>query len=511
MAVIIRRVRRVGNGEGVLSDDKCRYDLVIRNGRLVTGLPDDSPTQRDLGILGKRIRTIGRIRSPGRIEIDASGCLVTPGFIDIHSHTDESALRNDCCSKLLQGVTTEVCGQCGGSVAPISTDEARVERRRLRLQEAGWYPEMKWRTFSEFNGLVAGVGAPCNQCPCAGLWSIADDEYYRQGGCEFSSMTAAVERALDDGVFGLSVHQGSRAWQRLELWQQRKICSIVAEHGAVLSVHLSDYADGLLMALDRLLEAAAPSAGRLQMSHLKILGKDKDSMIERVLSRFETLQGLLPVRYDAYPYSSICTRLKSFVEGTGISGNGSMRSGFYGDLADFALIRFLGSGRVLRRRANEGWDQDVVAQLRTHGQGDLAGELVQAWGMRGQDTQRLLSSRLCSIGSDAIASRSKTTSGAYSPRRGRATFPDAVGVMRRAGLTISAAVSHMTYASSVAMGIAERGLLAPGRYADVVVLDARNGEGQLRVRDVIVNGRVAVRNARVRDSHSGQALQRAVI
>ena len=100
-----------------------RYDLVIRNGSIFDG--SGSPSKLvDIGVSGERIRTIGTIADRGSIEIDATGLAVTPGFIDVHSHDDWAVLADpEFRCKTLQGVTTDIVGNCGSGAAPFGLNQ----------------------------------------------------------------------------------------------------------------------------------------------------------------------------------------------------------------------------------------------------------------------------------------------------------------------------------------------------------------------------------------------------
>lgn len=114
------------------------FDLIIRGGRLVDGT-GAAARQADVGIAGERVAAVGDLAAAGAARvIDAAGCVVSPGFIDVHSHSDAYLLiEPDAPSKLTQGITTEINGQCGGSAAPrlgqarLSSDWKEKEKRQI--------------------------------------------------------------------------------------------------------------------------------------------------------------------------------------------------------------------------------------------------------------------------------------------------------------------------------------------------------------------------------------------
>jgi N-acyl-D-amino-acid deacylase len=432
---------------------------VIRNATLPDGRTSD------IGIAGDRIIALGT-RMEGATVIDASGSIVLPGFIDVHSHTDESALRPSAFSKLLQGVTSEICGQCGGAPAPCTS--SRGLRRRIKLEEDGWYPALYFGSFADFWKALA-CGAPCNQAVFAGWWALSDD----------GDPWRALDRALAEGAAGLSIHQESDSWKILDRDQRLALFSTASRAGAVVSLHLEGYDARLPALLNELFDLARRTGVRLQLSHMKVLGRApvRDAVLEQ-------LDSDPSVRFDVTPFTSICTRARSLVARTLEAGAGSMP--YY---EAFTTIRGLSRGWTITR----GDFAKLARQI-----GEEPGEPVEASGLDEQDVISFLSHRRCFVGTDASAVPACT--GVH--RRAFDSFPKAISLLRSAGFGWPAIARKLASDPAEWFGLQGRGRIEVGAYADLVVLDERG------IRGVVVNGKIAVEDGNVKDGFCGRPLPR---
>jgi len=183
------------------------FDLIVRNGRIVDGAGNPW-FLADVGVEDGRISKIGDLKSEeAERVIDAQGSTVSPGFIDMHSHSDFAPLINPYMeSKVRQGVTTEVIGNCGSSAAPIN-DFLRKEILEMSptLREAN--VKLDWSTMDEYMQRVEQNGVSLNIAPLVGhgnvRGSVLQFERRKPTGKELEDMKRILARAMEDGAFGM--------------------------------------------------------------------------------------------------------------------------------------------------------------------------------------------------------------------------------------------------------------------------------------------------------------------
>ncbi|MFB0519695.1 MAG: amidohydrolase family protein, partial [Acidobacteriota bacterium] len=181
------------------------FDLIIRNGMVVDGLADKS-YQADVGIIGERIEAVGNLRkAQAATVLDATGRTISTGFIDIHSHTGQELLINPKAeSKVRQGVTTELGGNCGGSSFPLKRELEEYERRWA--EKVGL--EIDWIDLEGFHARLAKNGIAVNYATLVGQGTIRsrvmEQERREPTAEEIEQMKALVAEAMEQGAFGLS-------------------------------------------------------------------------------------------------------------------------------------------------------------------------------------------------------------------------------------------------------------------------------------------------------------------
>ena len=243
------------------------YDLVLIGGSVVDG--SGRPAFRaDVGVEGGMISEVGSIHpDEAGLTIDATGLVVAPGFIDMHSHSDIYLLVNPRAeSKIRQGVTTEVVGNCGGSVAPaLGLARESIERRARSLGL-----EVDWSTFGEYlDRLDEGVAV--NVVPLVGHGTVRscvmDLEERAPTGGELEEMKGLVAEAMGDGAFGMSsglVYPPGRYAGTEELVE---LCRVVAGHGGVYASHIRGERETMLQAVEEALAIGERSGVSVQISH----------------------------------------------------------------------------------------------------------------------------------------------------------------------------------------------------------------------------------------------------
>lgn len=285
------------------------FDLLIRNGTVLDGT-GTAAVQGDIGICGERIQAVGDLsKAEAKQVLDATGRMVCPGFIDAHSHSDAYLLIEPrASSKIFQGITTEVCGNCGASVAP------RLGGAQL---PSDWQDKPfpgTWRTVAEYRELFEQVKPAVNEALLIGHNTL------HRGVCgyaprganpdELKEMCRALEQALDEGGCGMStglIYPPASAVPQQEIIALAKVC---AAKEKIYTSHMRSEGKKLLEAIDEALEIGRASGARVQLSHLKASGKANWYKLDAAFEKIETARSEgQEVAADRYPYTAAQTDL----------------------------------------------------------------------------------------------------------------------------------------------------------------------------------------------------------
>ncbi len=477
---------------------------MIRQVRIVdgTGAP---PFEGEVAINGDTIVKVGKVEELGWREIWAEGLVLAPGFIDIHSHSDFSLLQDGRgLSKIMQGVTTEVVGNCGMSPHP-----APRELHRELCEAFGYagFVEEEWdfETTAEYLSrlerrisvnLVALVGHGTLRASVVGF------EKRRPSGEEMERMLSLLDRSLSEGAAGLSVGLIYPPSSYAEVEELCTLARLVAERGGILSCHLRSESDRLLEALEEMAEVARRSGVFVEVSHLKCAGEENWGKSAQVLDWFEErMKEGLRLGFDAYPYEAGSTHLSAYLpEWAKDGGAEKMLARLSEPRTREEVIRQLRSrtwrpSRLrlvhLEAQANRdliGLSLEEAARKRNLSPEEMLVELVREEGgkalvvsfaMSQQDVDRIICHPQAAIGSDGSAiSPEGPFSGSLPHPRSYGTFPR---VLRRYvnelhRLSLEEAVRKMTSLPASRLGLRDRGIVKPGAKADLVLLRAEEIE-----------------------------------
>src|SRR6516162_4746854 len=291
------------------------WDILIRGGILIDG--SGRPGEiGDIAVGDGRIAAIGRSLPTGAVKIiDAEGLAVTPGFIDIKTHSDFTLPINPKAeSKVRQGVTTEIIGHCGFSVAPVLPGKAQLLADYLS-GGAPWLPfrEMSFPEYLHTFPAVAVntgmlVGHNTLRLMVIGLEDRAPTE------AELGQMIAMLEDGLRAGALGMSsglfTPPGSFAGRD----EMLALCAVLKRHNAAYFTHLRDESNGVIEAVDEAIEIARTFGIHVQIVHLKCSGIDNWGKAAHILDRLAAARAEgCDIDCDAYPYSAGANPLKNLL------------------------------------------------------------------------------------------------------------------------------------------------------------------------------------------------------
>jgi N-acyl-D-amino-acid deacylase len=535
------------------SEPECMaFDILIRNGLLIDGSGRPG-TAGDLAIEGGRIAAIGPgLTGRAARTIDASALVVAPGFIDIKTHSDFTLPINPKAeSKVRQGVTTEVIGHCGFSVAPVLPGKVELLRDYLS-PSAPWLP-FRETTFPDYltsfppTAVNAGmlVGHNTLRLMVMGMDARAPS------GAELARMTDLLEEALDAGALGLSSGLFTAPGSYAKPDEIVALCRVVRRHNAGYFTHLRDEANNVVEAVEEAIAVARECGVHVEIVHFKCSGVDNWGKAARVLAMIAQARAEgLDVDCDAYPYTAGSNPLKNllpqWVQAGGVDAMlerlalAETRARIRADIGRDGLNNW---GRI------PSWDSvqiSVSPHLPQHA-GRTIAQLAAARGLdpidaladyliedRGatrvlvtaiseNDVREVVRSQAALVGSDGncVATYGTVSQGMPHPRF-YGTFPRVIGhyVGELGLLPLETAVHKMTGATARALRLADRGLLRDGYCADITIFDAADFKDLATYADphrypsgerttVIVNGTVVVDAATHTGALPGKVLRRA--
>jgi N-acyl-D-aspartate/D-glutamate deacylase len=514
-------------------------------------------------VLGDRILAIGdlsRIDGEGAVHvIDASGMAVSPGFIDPHGHSDGSLFVDGLMtSHLRQGFTTQLSGNCGESLAPITDVGREVVELALRPNDL----VARWRTFAEYLDAVEGEQLGPNVAFLVGHGTVRAAVMGAEGrpatDLERHAIVREVEAAMEAGAIGLSTGLIYAPGLHAEAEELHAAATAAAKRGGLYSTHMRDEADGLFGALDEAISTiraaadASVDGARLQVSHLKcgsrsVHGRAAEAVDVLAAARAEGLD----VAADQYPYTAASTTLATILPPAllglgleasvaalsdhdvrarvraeierGISGweNVARDPGWAGIRISFAPSHPDWSGRSLADLSDEiGADPaDLAFDALVDDRLDVS---IVIDCMTPDDVETIMAVPWIAVCTDASSRRPGDPIldvGKPHPRTYGSTARVLGTYVRERGiLTVETAIEKMTSVPAARLGVRDRGVLREGAYADIVVLDpdtvadVATYEAPTRhpvgIEHVVVNGRVAVDAGAETDARSGRLLRR---
>ncbi len=473
------------------------YDILIKNGKLLDGT--GNPWYKsEIAIEDGLIASIGHGLGKADKTIDAKGMVVSPGFIDIHSHSDIPILVDPRgMSKITQGVTTEVIGNCGLSAAPMNEwlRDYRNRYARAQLQEAFSYD---WTDMASYMRKIEEKGVAFNIAPLAGHGSIRQcvmmDDDRGPTDTELNEMKRQLRESLDQGAWGFStglIYTPSQFAQTTELVELAKELKV---NDSLYSSHIRGEGKTVITAIEEAIRIGKEAGVRVQISHFKVCGRGNWGISGDTLQMvYDARANGLDVDFDQYPYAASSTGLSAvlppWVHDGGVEKlierikdpetRTRLRAEPTEEMEDWSLIEVVHARnhpeyiglRITEIAEKMGKDPlDATCDLLISEDGQV---MIILYEMEEGDVRRIMASPLGVVGSDgrAIAPDNIFGEGKCHPRY-YGTFPRVIGYYVREGVQpLQEAVRKMTGATARRMGFKDRGFLLEGMKADITIFD----------------------------------------
>jgi len=540
------------------------YDLIVKGGDVVTG--SGNPWFRaDVAVKDSRIVEVGLVSGEAEDVLDASGKVVSPGFVDLHDHSDFTLLVNRLAeSKVHMGVSTIVFPSCGSGAAPLNVEiRDEVERDSPYLKDAGI--EVDWSTVEEYLGRLEEGGLSVNVAPLVGFGTVRKCvmgmEMRAPTTEELEAMKAEVAKAMEVGCRGITTGLRYTPQSYAETEEVIELSKVVARYGGFYTSHIRDEGDrgDPVGAVEEIIRIGEEAGLPVNISHFKILSKSFWDICPRLIELVEEARRRgVDVTADQYPYSASGTGPGAWIPGW--ANEGGMES-LAGRLNDPELAPKIQAGLVeameerggpeaalistypadpslvgktiadVAQTRGEGPGDTVFKLFKAHVEGVVAGEVEGGFGFVNfnqteENVEMIMARPWVAIGTDGRVHAPYGVLSKHIPAphpRFYGTFPRILGlyVREKGVLRLEEAVRKMTSLPAQRLGLNDRGLLAQGMWADITVFDPETvidraefvpPEATMRypegINHLVVNGVVTLREGEHTGALAGRVLRR---
>ncbi|MFE5631420.1 amidohydrolase family protein [Streptomyces sp. NPDC056470] len=537
-------------------------DLVIRDVDVIDGSGGDS-YRADVAVENGRIAAIvkeaaaaGCQRPTARRVLDAEGLALSPGFIDMHAHSDLALLRDpEHTAKAAQGVTLEVLGQDGLSYAPVD-DRTLAEVRRSIAGWNGGAPgdtsvDFDWRTVGEYlDRLDRGIAVNAAYLIPQGtvrMYAVGWDDRPATEA-ELNRMRQLVAEGLEQGAVGLSSGLTYTPGMYAKDAELTELCKVVAEYGGYYCPHHRSYGAGALQAYEEMVALTRDAGCALHLAHATMnFGVNKGRAPDLLALLDEALAGGSDISLDTYPYTPGCTTLVAMLPSW--AGEGGPEAtlarlqdaetservrhhleelgsdGCHGVPIEWDTIEISGVGdpalssyvgRTVLESAEARGEAPWTTARRLLVEDRLGSTILQHVGHE-ENVRAIMRHRVHTGGSDGILQGSKPHPRAYG------TFPEYLGKYARdeGVLSLEECVAHLTSRPAARLRLPDRGLVREGYVADLVLFDPRTVAAgstydvprtlPVGIPHVLIDGRFVIEDGRRTDVVAGRAIRRTPV
>ncbi|MFC4801246.1 amidohydrolase family protein [Neobacillus sp. GCM10023253] len=527
------------------------YDLIIRNGKIIDGT--GSPWYYgDLAIENGKIAKIGKLTNcQAKEEIDAKNQVVSPGFIDMHTHSDLVILDEPLIeAKVRQGITTDLLGQDGIAAAPLPKEYVSPWRKNLAGLDGNPPIEWDWTTISEYLDKIERNNPSYNLAVLAPHGNIRMEvmglDNRPATDDEIKQMQDVLRRSLDEGAVGLSTGLIYPPCCFAEMKELEALCQVIAEYGVPLVIHQRSEGDEILESMQELIDMMKRCGAHLHFSHLKNCGKDNWHKTPDVLKKIDQAREEgLEVTFDQYPYTAGSTMLSAILPPWVHAGGTDQ---LLERLADEGLRK-----KMIQEMATgfkgwdsmskwAGWDGIIVTSVESAEKQYCVGKTIEQiaeldgrencaevaldlilhekngvgmidFVMNEESVKAILAHPAGTIGSDGLL-------GGEPHPRAYGSFPRILGkyVREEKVLPLEDMIRRMTSQPARIIGLQDRGILREGLAADIVIFNPdeiidratfeKPRQFNLGIDTVIVNGEVVIQGEQAYRKAVGKVIRR---
>lgn len=510
------------------------YDLILRNGKVITGV-SQTWFETDIAVRDGRIVRIGYLKNVSSdVVIDVKGKYVVPGFIDMHNHSDISIIAfPEALNSLMQGVTTIVIGNCGFSAAPVLPKSLNDVKKFWSQLSLGISVDITWNSFDEYLRTLERIKPAVNIVPLVGHGTLRINA---AGFTDYLSsealgiMKELTVDAMKSGAFGISTGLIYPPSSYASINELVELAKIVSSYGGIYSTHIRSESHKLLDAVKEALEVGLNARIPVEISHLKAAGRSNWGKVREVIDLIKKYREYgVEVNYDIYPYTAGSTSLTALLP-----------QPLYKDGLDKLISKL--SDKEFREEviklveSSSDWENllsilrwdDIVISYSWSCKSCEGRNILELSKELGKNPYDIIFDLICSdqgrtlmvmhfmseedliyglkqpyslIGSDSLV----IPPGIGKPHpRFFGTFPRVIKryVKDLGILSLEEAIAKMSSIPAQKLRLNDRGIIAPGFKADLVILDIKNVEDRATFEDpnnypagidyVIVNGSVSV-------------------
>ena len=526
------------------------YDLLIRGGHIVDGT--GSPWYRgDVAVRGDRIVGVGLLAGArARDTIDASGLIVAPGFIDMLGHSEYPLLADPrAISKITQGVTTEITGEVT-SVVPVNENTLRELGAETRSRV----------TWTDLDGYFAALERARPAINLGTFVTVGSVRRYVIGDADRPATPAEVEQmkglvagAMQQGAMGLSSGLIYAPASYASTGEVTELARVAARYGGGYASHIRSEGERLVEAINEAIAIGEGAGTWVQIHHLKASGRANWGKMRPAVAAIEAARARgLDVTADQYPYIASGTGLDATIPNWAHAGgtdsllarlaNPTTRARLRAELTSGGtdwrigtsaggpggvMIASVGADSLRRyqgmrlNQVAEARGQEVVDALFDVLLADRARTAAIYFSMSEDDLELAMKQPWVSVGMDAGARAADSTVTSRPHPRAYGTFPRILCryVRERQVITLEDAVRKFTALPASRVGLADRGVVKAGMYADLTLFDPATVcdratfenpvQTSVGIRHVIVNGTAVLRNGTPTGARAGRGLRRA--